>query len=252
MAAGFSRYTFSQRLRSVATFAIDGREIFNEENEFSDIDPLNLGRFSLAYVYDNSLSGYTSPILGQRYRIEVSPNYGSLQFTNLLLDYRRYVVPQKPFTLAFRALHYGQYGRDAQSNILRPVFIGYQPFVRGYDAGSFSRTNPTDFDFNRLLGRKMLVTNVEVRIPLLGLFTGGDSYFGPFPLETAAFVDAGIAYDSFNDPWLLGGNRKPIRSYGLAMRLNVFGFAIVELNYVNPIDRSDRGWMWQFGFSPGF
>ncbi|MBD3375247.1 hypothetical protein GF406_09445 [candidate division KSB1 bacterium] len=252
MATGFSRYTFSQRLRSVATSAIDGREIFDEETEFSDIDPLNLGRFSLAYVYDNSLSGYTSPILGQRYRIEVSPNYGSLQFTNLLLDYRRYVVPQKPFTLAFRAMHYGQYGRDSQSNILGPVFIGYQPFVRGYDAGSFSRTNPTDFDFNRLLGSKMLVTNVEVRFPLLGLLTGGDSYFGPFPLETAAFVDAGIAYDSLNDPWLLGGNRKPVRSYGLAMRLNVFGFAIVELNYVNPIDRSDRGWMWQFGFSPGF
>ena len=35
-------------------------------------------------------------------------------------------------------------------------------------------------------------------------------------------------------------------------RVRLFGFAVAEINYVQPLDRRGRGWLWQFNFSPGF
>jgi hypothetical protein len=32
----------------------------------------------------------------------------------------------------------------------------------------------------------------------------------------------------------------------------VLGFAIAEIDYVRPLDRSRKGWLWQFGLTPGF
>ena len=45
---------------------------------------LDLGIGSAALVYDNSFFGATSPILGQRYRLEVSPTVGSLNYVSVL------------------------------------------------------------------------------------------------------------------------------------------------------------------------
>ena len=33
--------------------------------------------------------------------------------------------------------------------------------------------------------------------------------------------------------------------------MNLFGFAVAEIDYVKPLDR-DRGWLWQFALRPGF
>ena len=43
-----------------------------------------------------------------------------------------------------------------------------------------------------------------------------------------------------------------MKSAGVAARVNLFGFAVAEINYVRPLDRRGRGWLWQFNFSPGF
>ena len=53
---------------------------------------LNLGLASAALVYDNSFLGATGPILGQRYRLEATPTFGSLNFVAALADYRRYFM----------------------------------------------------------------------------------------------------------------------------------------------------------------
>jgi hypothetical protein len=52
-------------------------------------------------VYDPLWS--TAPIVGQSYRLEFSPTVGSLNFYTLLGDFRKYIMPVRPFTLAFRA-----------------------------------------------------------------------------------------------------------------------------------------------------
>ena len=40
-------------------------------------------------------------------------------------------------------------------------------------------------------------------------------------------------------------------SIGAGARVNVFGYAVVEVDYVKPLDR-DKGWHWVFNFTPGF
>ena len=43
----------------------------------------------VALVYDSSVWGPTSPILGQRYRLAVAPTFGSLSFTTVTADFRK-------------------------------------------------------------------------------------------------------------------------------------------------------------------
>ena len=87
--------------------------------------------------------GATSPMLGQRYRLEVAPTRGSVRFNSVLADYRRYFMPAPFFTIATRVMHYGRYGSGAEDPRLTPLYIGYPALVRGYDVDSFSATDCT-------------------------------------------------------------------------------------------------------------
>ena len=167
-------------------------------------------------------------------------------------------MPARPFTFAVRALHYGRYGRDGEDERLSPLFIGYPGLVRGYEDTSFDpgecEANATFAcpAFDRLLGSRIAVASAELRFPLLGLFSRS-SYYGPFPIEMAFFGDAGTAWTSNSGrPRYLGGDRDWVRSAGAALRINAFGYAVLELDYVHPFDRPDRGWLWQFNLTPGF
>jgi outer membrane protein assembly factor BamA len=220
-------------------------------------DPINLSEATAALVYDSSVSGATSPLVGRRYRFEYSQLSGTLNYGGALADYRRYFMPVRPFTLALRGLHYGRYGSDAEDPRLSPLFIGYQGLVRGYDLGSFDADECISFDmvsceaFNQLNGSRVAVVGAEVRVPLLGLFSRR-SFYGPFPIEVALFGDAGVAWTSDSKPSFAGGDRDWVRSAGVAVRANLLGFAVAEFDYVRPLDRSRKGWIWQFGLTPGF
>ena len=109
--------------------------------------------------------------------------------------------------------------------------------------------------FDRLLGSKMLFGNAELRFPLLGVLGIGSGYYGGFPIEMAFFGDAGIAWtnqDNAHKAWFLGGVRKPVYSAGVALRINLLGFAILEIDAAHPFNRTGSGIVWQFGLSPGF
>ena len=124
--------------------------------------------------------------------------FGSINFTNAIVDLRKYVMPVRPFTFAFRVLHYGRYGSGAEDNRLTPLFIGYSDLVRGYDAGSFTNeelaADSSHNVFNRLFGSKIAVANFELRFPLFGALHLGGGYYGILPLETGVFYDAGAAW----------------------------------------------------------
>ncbi len=217
---------------------------------------LNLGQASAALVFDTSISGITSPIRGSRYRLEVSQSAGSLNFTGVTADVRTYLMPVRPFTLAFRGMYYGRHGSDAEDLRLPTLFLGYPGLVRGYDSGSFEASEcGVQLDgscpaFDRLIGSRVGIANAELRFPLWSVF-GGDNFYGPLPIEMAIFSDAGIAWGRNSSPRFAGGDREPVVSVGAAMRVNLFGFAVAEIDYVKPLDR-DRGWLWQFSFRPGF
>jgi Tol biopolymer transport system component len=255
--AGVRRIGFDAE---VETQLFDARTgvLFDEQvEELPRPDTLNLGEATAALVYDSSIFGATSPLVGRRYRFEYSQMAGSLTYGGLLGDYRRYFMPVRPFTFAVRGLHYGRYGGDSEDSRLPPLFIGYQGLVRGYDYGSFdaNECNSVDFStceaFDQLEGSRVAIASAEFRFPLLGLFSGR-SFYGPFPIELALFGDAGLAWTSDTKPSFAGGDREWVRSAGVALRANLLGFAVAEFDYVRPFDRSRKGWIWQFGLTPGF
>jgi hypothetical protein len=260
--AGYSNISFDRELKTRAFDINTGEQVVDETEDLDSPNALNLGLASAALVYDNSFFGATAPILGQRYRLEVAPTVGSLSYVGVLGDYRKYFMPARPFTLAARLLHYGRYGSGGEDDRLQPLFLGFPGLVRGYSFGSFDASEcdpPPDAPdscpvFDQLLGSRIAVANLELRFPLFGVLGIGSGYYGAFPLDFLAFGDAGLAWDTANDPKVFGlsGTREPVFSAGLGLRLNLLGFAIAEVDLVRTFDRPDNRWVWQFELQPGF
>jgi hypothetical protein len=218
---------------------------------------LFLADSSVALVYDAAYFGATSPILGRRYRFEVSQTAGTLSYTTVLADWRRYFMPIRPVTFALRGLHVGRYGASADDGHLVKLYAGYPELLHGYGSNSITLAEcqfgvpGTDCAaFDRLSGSRLLIGNVEVRAPLVGLFRR-DIQYGSVPIEIAAFMDAGVAWSRGTRPAFAGGTRDLLRSVGGAVRVNAFGLAIVELSASRPLDRLDRHWQWQIGLRHG-
>jgi len=260
------RIEFSGGLRQIAgkqdvtTRLFDpdtGQQLSEDRQTLSTFPTLNLGIASSALVYDTSIFGVTSPIRGSRYRLQLDQTSGSITYSAALADARTYLMPLRPLTIALRGMYYGRYGRSAEDPLLTPMFIGYPDLIRGYDYNSF-RAEECGISLNgscpvidQLIGSRMVVANAEVRVPLWSLF-GRGNFYGPVPVEMAVFGDAGAAWDRSRTLHLTGANRNLVRSVGAAARVNLFGYAVAEIDYVRPLDRPLQGWMWQFNFSPGF
>ncbi len=255
---GVRNISFDEQVET-QVYDLTGRLVSDNVQTLPTLPSMTLATGMAALVYDNSFFGATSPILGQRYRLEVDPIVGSMQFWTVLADYRRYFMPARPFTLAARVMHYGRYGANAQdSTRLYPLFLGYPSLVRGYDANALvtdcgsSVTITSCPMLARVQGSRLLVGNLELRFPLFGVLGLGHGYYGAFPIEAAVFADAGVAYNRGDEPNFLGGTRQGVSSAGAALRVNFFGFAIGELDFVRPFQWPGKGWVWQFSFTPGF
>jgi hypothetical protein len=253
---GGGRHIWFDRELTTSIYGFNSGELLARDRE--DLEApgsLNLADVSAALVYDQTGFGPVGPVSGQRYRFDVTPTFGSLRYTNVLLDYRRYVVPVRPFTLAVRGLHVGRYGDDGEDSRLSPLFLGYSSLVRGYDLDSFEaaecRTAGDCAGFDRLVGSRMLVANAELRFPLLGVF-GGDYRYGPIPVEGFLFADTGVAWTSTEQPEWSGGDRSFVSSVGAGARVNVFGYVVIQLAAARPLDRTTGRWRFVFDFSPAF
>jgi outer membrane protein assembly factor BamA len=253
---GFRRLSFSQQVETRYYNPFTGAYIDRVKQDFDTYDPLNLFEAGTALVYDTAVMGATSPILGQRYRLEWQQSAGSLRYSGVLLDYRKYIMPVRPFTIAFRGMTYGRYGPDGEnSTYLSDLSIGYPGLLRGYDVYSIDTSECPPVGncplYESLYGSRMALASVELRFPLFGVFSRR-SYYGPLPVEGIVFGDTGVAWWSNDRPSFLGGSRDALRSVGTGIRFNALGFLIGEVDFVKPIDRPERGWMWQFNFVPGF
>ncbi len=215
---------------------------------------LNLFEPSVAYTGDYSFAGFTSPVSGSRFRLEVSPSFGSLSFLTILADYRKYFF-MDPFTFAVRLYHEGRYLGDAEDSRLAPLFLGYQTFVRGYDINSFSPGENGEV-FNRLVGSRMAMMNAEFRIPLVGNEQFGILNFPILPTEIALFLDGGVAWTAHDPPVLTfaerSASRIPVFSAGGALRVNIAGYITVQGYYAFPFQRPDKRAVAGFVISPGW
>lgn len=216
--------------------------------------PVVVAETDAAFVHDTTVSGPTGPVIGKRLRLEIQPAFGRLQFADVIVDARRYVMPIRPVTLAMRVEHIGRYGPDAADQRLTPLVVGLQTHVRGYDLRTFmadecGRTATECSLLGELTGARLAVMNLELRAPLLGLLSGeGDIYYGRVPIEAIAFVDAGLMWTRNEGAGL---ERDRFRSVGAGARANIGGF-LFEMTAARPFDRGGAGWTASLLLRPGW
>jgi Tol biopolymer transport system component len=230
----------------------DGETVSRDLDEAAAGKPVYLGELRAAFVHDTSVFGATSPVLGQRLRLEIEPVLGGLSFADVRVDARRYFMPVRPVTIAARIEHVGRYGPNASDPRITPLVLGLQTLVRGYDLRRFAidecgRGATTCSLLDELTGSRFALLNLEVRAPLFGLMSG-DVQYGRVPIEAIAFVDAGLLWTRTGRSAL---ERDQFRSIGAGARANVGGL-IVEITGARPFDRRDSGWTLSFLLRPGW
>jgi outer membrane protein assembly factor BamA len=201
-----------------------------------------LAESGAALVYDTAIFGPTSPILGQRYRFAIAPTFGELSTTSVTADYRRYLMPVRPFTVATRVMHLGRYGGGADDPRLLPLVFTMRDVVRGY--GDTGRTGASDSALN---ATRMLVANLEMRFPYDAIWNRRARSTVP-PIEGLVFYDAGQF-------WLPRARSQAasatLQSVGAGIRLTAAGL-IFEIDGVSRLGRPQGGWAFAMNFQPGF
>lgn len=233
-----------------------------------------------ALVGDNTLMGINAPLDGFRYRIGYDRIIGDIDFSTTTIDLRKY-QRINPISLAVRAYNVSRTGRDA--NRFYPLYLGYPYLIRGYEPNSMYKgsQSATDFNINNLTGSSIAVANFEVRLPFTGpeKLSAIKSKFLFSDLNL--FFDMGVAYDqdskiSFkSEPTVLSRNvpsdptdpNSPLvaqayvdpdesivaMSAGVSLRVNVFGYFVIEPYAAIPFQRKDiKGPVFGLTFAPGW
>ncbi len=253
--AGAATEFYSSRVTEYADYySLNGLYYGSDQKKMPKGATLNLNNVNAAYVGDNSYFGMTAPLQGWRYRLGLEQYFGDFQFTTLLADARKYFYV-KPFTLAVRGMAYARTGGTSTAFSLQyPLFAGNPFFVRGYDRDVFAATEDPDFVY-RTVGSKMLVGNFEVRLPFTGPRRLSLIKSNFLVTDLNLFFDAGLAFYEGAD--LKEGaylQHKPILSTGVSLRVNLFGYLVLEPYFALPISAPESEKTWRFGlnFIPGW
>jgi len=279
----FSQYPLSTKVRfeggmsySIYSYRIDSLNYYYEEGSYpygytgqtkdkakNVPEAFNVGSVYLAFVGDNSSFGITSPMMGYRYRFQIGQMFDEYNITNLSLDVRKYFF-LKPISIAFRAMHYGRYGKNA--NNLYPLYLGNEYLVRGYNFNAFYKageSNPEDhLDANKIAGSKIVVFNSELRFPFTGVKRFSLIKSGYLYSDIVLFFDAGLAWSKDRFPWLQSSDIRyywnpnpnyytPIYSLGASLRINLFGYAILEPYIAMPFQLDNVSYTTGFIISGG-
>ncbi|HKL09767.1 MAG TPA: basic secretory protein-like protein [Bacteroidales bacterium] len=263
---GFSYARYSYRIDSINYYYLADEEtgypmgyIGQNKQKVDDVpDPYNIGSVYFAFVGDNSNFGITSPLSGYRYRFQAGQMFDHYLITNLNFDVRKYFFA-KPFSFAFRALHYGRYGKSA--NKLYPIFLGNEYIIRGYNYNAFYKRDnlytENYLDANRLSGSKIFAFNAEIRFPFTGIERLSLIKSKYLYSDLNLFFDAGVAWTKDKLPWVSSSDVRfkwepdpnyytPITSLGASLRINLFGYAVLEPYIAVPFQLED------VSFSTGF
>jgi hypothetical protein len=134
---------------------------------------------------------------------------------------------------------------------LLPSFLGSHYFVRGHGRDPRQcEPDPGRPCGAELLGNRLVVGNLELRVPVWSMFSRRLEY-GPLPLDAFIFADGGIVWS------LRGGGPsgvlrpQTISSIGMGVRMNAGGLPF-EFAAFRALDGPVPGWIFDVGFRTGF
>jgi Tol biopolymer transport system component len=246
LTSGLHAVGFGREVRTQNYDRLTGRLVSEERQRLDAPRPVLLFESAAALVYDSSVAGPTAPVLGRRSRFEVSPTLGDLAFVTVTADFRQYLMPVPPLTIAWRLHHVGRYGPDAGDARLLPLVWTLRDLVRGYSmrhAVGAACAKSCDWLIEGGVSR-MFAANLELRAPLIGPL-GLLRQSGFAPIDAFAFADAGL----FGHP--ARGSSSTLRAVGGGVRVNATGF-VFEFAAARPFDRERSGWTLAVNFRPGF
>lgn len=209
---------------------------------------------SLSLVHDNVLYSYFGPVDGSRWILSgtqaVPLGKESLSYTTLSVDYRTYLHVGRGYSVAFRGLGIGSFGRNPQS-----FFLGGPSTLRGYDDLSNTKGSVAV-----LSGPKAALGTVEFRFPFithLGLNAPLPISF--FNIEGVLFADAGAAWNHGLRVFSNSGGSlhlvDPRASYGVGIRADVAYF-LMHLDLAWPTQATptnpEKKPKWHFSIGPEF
>ena len=162
---------------------------------------------SLAFVHDNVMWGYTSPIQGTRYRVEAYGNPGignkKLSFYTLSGDYRTYFRFWTDYSFVMRFSG----GYSGGSNAQRFFLGGIENWInRSFATSEIPIESTSDyafltavlpmrgFNYSEQIGSKYFLMNYELRFPLI-------RYLVPGPLPILFSNILGVAYIDVGSAW---------------------------------------------------
>jgi outer membrane protein assembly factor BamA len=251
--AGVRHTRYRQIVQSGVRSLLNGRVLERTTTDESGGAPATVAEVSAAFVGDTALFGATSPIVGSRYRFEVTSAVGNLSSVRVLLDHRRYAMPVKPYTIATRIVHVGQYGRNVEDPRFQPAFLGGRQFVHGYGWSSL-RCEPTVegscHALDELLGSRLVAGSLELRFPVMGVLSGEIRY-GPVPVDAFVFSDAGLVWTRSSMQANGVQPRTFVSSVGAGVRVAALGLPF-EFAAVRALNAPAAGWSFDFSVRPGF
>jgi Tol biopolymer transport system component len=162
---------------------------------------------SLAFVHDNVMWGYTSPIQGTRYRFEAYGNPGignkKLNFYTLSGDYRTYLRFWTDYSFVMRFSG----GYSGGANPQRFFLGGIENWInRSFATSEIPIESTSDyafltavlpmrgFNYSEQIGSKYFLMNYELRFPLI-------RYLVPGPLPILFSNILGVAYVDVGSAW---------------------------------------------------
>jgi Tol biopolymer transport system component len=163
---------------------------------------------SAGYTHDNSLWGYTAPVNGSRYNVNLfgTPKLGrnGLSFVNVTGDYRTYIRLGRYYNIALRFAAGGSFGGNPQKFIIggvdnwinRTFETGYVPLDDAEDYIFMQIGVPLrGYNYVAAIGSRYSLFNFELRYPLFAFLQAGPLPIGLQSIGGAMFFDAGSAWN---------------------------------------------------------
>ncbi len=164
---------------------------------------------AISFIHDNALWGYTSPVDGSRYRMDIFGNPGiskkRLSFYSINGDYRNYFRFWTDYSFAFRLSG----GFSGGANPQRFFMGGIENWInRSFATGDIPVNSASDFafltpampmrgyDYAEQIGTRYALMNLELRFPLIRYLVTGALPVLFSNIIGNVFVDMGSAWNS--------------------------------------------------------